>query len=236
MSVYDSRIVRFLKRFRPVVVVLQNTQRYLGLLARPHMLSRYLKANRVRKLQIGSNICVLPGWLNTDLYPASLRSVTLDATRRFPFDGASFDYVFSEHQIEHIRFDDALTMLRECHRILRPGGKIRIALPSANPLLELFGPSRTELQNRYIHEKTKLLYPNAFKPSPCFALNAASMNWGHKFLYDNETLCCVLQNVGFTNVRFFAPGESDDANFTGIESRTSDIDRYETVVAQATRP
>jgi hypothetical protein len=26
MSVYDSRIVRFLKRFRPVVVVLQNTQ------------------------------------------------------------------------------------------------------------------------------------------------------------------------------------------------------------------
>ncbi len=200
------------------------------------MVSKYLKAHSVHKLQIGSNICVLSGWLNTDLYPASFRSVTLDATRRFPFGGASFDYVFSEHQMEHIGYDDALKMLRECHRILRPGGKIRIAVPSADRLVELFGPSRTELQNRYIHEKTKLLYPNAFKPSPCFALNAGFMNWGHKFLYDNETLCCVLQNVGFTNVRFFSPGESDDANFTGIESRMSEIDKYETVVAQATRP
>jgi predicted SAM-dependent methyltransferase len=235
MSVYDTRTVRFLKRFRPAVVVLQRSQLCMGLVVRPLVVSRYLKAHPVRKLQIGSNIRVLPGWLNTDLYPASLRSVTLDATRRFPFDGASFDYVFSEHQMEHIRYDDALLMLRECHRILRPGGQIRIALPSADRLLELFGPSRTELQNRYIREKTKLLYPNACQPSPCFALNAGFMNWGHKFLYDNETLRGVLQSAGFSNIRFFAPGESDDANFTGIESRMSEIDKYETVAAQAAR-
>ena len=89
MSFYDTRTVRFLKRSRTAVVVLQNTQRYWGPFIRPLVVSKYLKANSVHKLQIGSNINVLPGWLNTDLYPASLHSLTLDATRRFPFDGAS---------------------------------------------------------------------------------------------------------------------------------------------------
>lgn len=236
MSVYDTRAVRFLKKLPPLVAFLKDCQRYAGLAARPYFVSRYLKTNCVRKLQIGSNIRVPPGWLNTDLYPASLRSVTLDATRRFPFAGGSFDYVYSEHQIEHIGYEDALTMLRECHRILRPGGQIRIAWPAADPLLELFRTSRTELQDRYIHFKTKLCYPSARQPSPCFALNAAFMNWGHRFLYDNETMCGVLQNAGFTKVRFFSPGETDDPNFAGMESRTSEIDRYETSVAQATRP
>lgn len=235
-SVQQIRIVRTLKRFRPLVRLFQESQRGAGLLTRPLLISSYLKKHAVRKLQIGTSVSLLPGWLNTDLYPQSPGSVTLDATRRFPLSGASFDYVFSEHQIEHIPYEGALTMLRECYRILRPGGKIRIALPAVDPLLELFATSRTNQQERYIRHKTELCYPKVATANPCFAINAAFMNWGHKFLYDRETLCGILRDIGFADARFFTPGQSDDPNLSGIEARTSDIDTYETVVVQAIRP
>jgi predicted SAM-dependent methyltransferase len=203
---------------------------------RPYLVSSYLRSHSVRKLQLGANVILLPEWLNTDLYPQSPGSITLDATRPFPFPDASFDYVFSEHQMEHIPFEGALNMIRESFRILRSGGRIRIALPSVNPLLDLFAANRTDQQNRYIDNRTKLCYPNALASGPCYAVNAAFMNWGHRFLYDRETLGQILLSIGFTEVRFFVPGKSDDANLTGIECRISDIDIYETMVIQATRP
>jgi predicted SAM-dependent methyltransferase len=235
-SIQQVGIVRLLKRFRPLVRFVQECQRALGLILRPYIITRYLRSHSVRKLQLGANVILLPGWLNTDLYPQSPGSMTLDATRRFPFANGSFDYVFSEHQMEHIPYDGALNMLSESHRILRTGGKIRIAIPSVNPLVELFAIDKTDQQNRYIDYRTKLCYPNAISPNPCYAINAAFMNWGHKFLYDRETLGHIFLKIGFTDVRFFMPGQSDDENLAGVESRTSDIDNYETMVIQAVRP
>jgi predicted SAM-dependent methyltransferase len=233
---HNSSVVRLIKRFRPLVLIIKDCQRRAGLLARPFLVSRYFTANQVRKLQIGAHSCMLAGWLNTDLYPQSLLSVTLDATKAFPFPDGSFDYVFSEHQLEHISYDDAMVMLRECHRILRPGGKIRLALPSLDRLVQLIGPTRTEAQGRYIRHVTNICYPKVQKPNPCFAINAAFMNWGHKFLYDRATLSCTLEAIGFTGVQFFVPGQSDDSNLTGIETRTSEMDVYETMAVQGMRP
>ena len=181
-------------------------------------------------------MCLLPGWLNTDLYPQSLRSITLDATKRFPLPDASFNYVFSEHQLEHVGYQDAMVMLRECHRILRPGGKIRIALPSLESLIRLFDHVPDPLKEQYIRQQTGFCYPTVETPNACFAINAAFMNWGHRFLYDQATLRGVLERTGFRNVCFFKPGISDDPNLAGIELRTSETDVYETMVAQAIRP
>jgi predicted SAM-dependent methyltransferase len=44
----------------------------------------------------------MSSWLNTDLLPINRDVVYLDATRRLPFRNDQFDYVFSEHTIEHI--------------------------------------------------------------------------------------------------------------------------------------
>jgi len=235
-SIHNSTAVRLIKRFRPLVVLIKDCQRGVGLLARPFLVSRYFTAHQIRKLQIGAHSSMLAGWLNTDLYPQSVLSVTLDATKTFPFQDASFDYVFSEHQLEHISNDDARVMLQECHRILRPGGKIRLALPSLDRLVQLIGPTKTDVQERYIRYATSICYPNVQTPNPCFAINAAFMNWGHKFLYDRVTLSCALQTIGFTNIQFFAPGQSDDSNLSGIETRNSEMDVYETMVVQAIRP
>src|SRR5271169_2408006 len=138
VSVCNNGKVQWLRRFPPLVAVIKNTLRCASLPFRPMVVSRYLKTHSVRKLQIGAHVCVLPGWLNSDLYPLSINTIVLDATKTFPLPTGSFDYVFSEHQLEHIAYERGVAMLGECRRILRPGGKIRLALPSLDRMVELF--------------------------------------------------------------------------------------------------
>src|SRR5215216_3456181 len=92
-----------------------------------------------RKLHLGCGKHSLAGWLNTDMNECPASSIIkLDATKPFPFEPGSFAYVFSEHMIEHIPFKDGTSMLKECFRVLQPGGKIRIATPDFRFLVNLY--------------------------------------------------------------------------------------------------
>ncbi|MCA9754050.1 MAG: class I SAM-dependent methyltransferase [Gemmatimonadetes bacterium] len=49
-----------------------------------------------------------------------------------PFDEGSFDLVAMMALLEHMpTFEDALELLAECHRVLRPGGAVLIQVPDA---------------------------------------------------------------------------------------------------------
>lgn len=51
---------------------------------------------------------------------------------RLDFENARFDFIYSEHVLEHFRFDAAIELLREMYRVLAPGGIARIAVPDAD--------------------------------------------------------------------------------------------------------
>jgi predicted SAM-dependent methyltransferase len=74
-------------------------------------ISQYFAAHAERKLHIGCGANVLSGWLNSD-FPARARDVlNLDATQAFPFQDGTFNYVFSEHMIEHIPYLGGMSIL-----------------------------------------------------------------------------------------------------------------------------
>jgi len=94
----------------------------------------YLRGPTPHKLEIGAGPNGKPGWLATDLNayvaPNGTRIVALDATKPFPIPADCFDFIFTEHMIEHVSFDDGLNMLSECYRILKPHGVLRVVTPS----------------------------------------------------------------------------------------------------------
>ena len=59
------------------------------------------------KLHLGCGRNLLDGWINTDFNIAKFRgSDFLDVTEKFPYDDNSVDYIFSEHMIEHISYQN----------------------------------------------------------------------------------------------------------------------------------
>ncbi|MFC1848271.1 methyltransferase domain-containing protein [Chloroflexota bacterium] len=192
-------------------------------------------------LQVGAGTNSLEGWLNTDQCPVNNRVVYMDAIQPFPFKDNTFEYVFSEHQIEHLSYEEGLFMLGECYRILKPGGKIRIATPDLETLICLFTPDKSDIQKKYIDWVVARWLPHATVKKECFVINNAFRHWWHKFIYDRETLRHALESVGFANLKYYDPGESDDETLRGIESHgiaidNEEINRFETMVLEGERP
>jgi predicted SAM-dependent methyltransferase len=188
-----------------------------GYQIRNSRIQAYLQNNSVKKLQMGTSNNPLAGWLNTDLLPTSPRVVYLDATRRFPFKDDTFDYVYSEHMIEHLEYRGAVSMLHESFRVLRPGGRIRVSTPNLDVLVGLLSEERTADQNHYIDFMTGKFLPGVDDCKEVFVLNNAFRAWGHKFLYDPETLRATMARVGFENIEYYLPGVSNDGNLRNIE-------------------
>ena len=51
---------------------------------------------------------------------------------KLPFDDNSINFIYSEHFFEHLFLDEALSLFRECYRILKPFGVIRTCVPDAD--------------------------------------------------------------------------------------------------------
>jgi predicted SAM-dependent methyltransferase len=193
---------------------------WLKSLIRPDALlyRRALAQPGPRLLHIGCGDHPLPGWVNTDHRPGPWTLPHLDATRRFPFPDATWDRAYSEHMIEHVPQPQGLAMLRECHRVLKPGGRIRIVTPDLAFLVALQRPRLSPLQRRYLAWSARA-YPGCLQPSGAFALNNYVRAWGHQFIYDRATLSAALAEAGFRGVRSQPLGRSRDPLFRGLENQ-----------------
>jgi predicted SAM-dependent methyltransferase len=200
----------------------------------------YLRTHAVRKLQLGTGSNVYEGWLNTDIYDFMRRNdvVYLDARKRFPLPNSSFDAVFSEHMIEHMTYADGLGCLAECWRVLRPGGRIRVATPSLDRLVRLYEPELTDLQGRYLRWSIDTFVHDADAYLPGFVLNNFFRDWGHQFIYDERTLRHALEAVGFVDVEEWPLAKSGDPQLVGLERHmrsAAEFNEFETIVLEARR-
>jgi predicted SAM-dependent methyltransferase len=204
----------------------------------PRVISEYLRTHSTRKLQLGAGTFDRPGWLNTDIEPRAGQAY-LDVTKPFPLPEGSMQVVFSEHLIEHVPYEDGLKMLKECHRVLGPGGGVRIATPNLMKFVELFAEPKSEAVTRFIQNKVAWHeWPRTADPE-CLILNWQLRFWGHQFVYTPKMLRASLERAGFTDIKEFRSGESDRADMAGLEARPGssigDVNAYETMVFQAVR-
>src|SRR6185295_12936038 len=80
------------------------------------------------RLHVGCGPMTLNGWVNVDNQPYPGVDYVLDVTQGLPFSNAEF--IFAEHFIEHLEFDAARTFLKNCRKILRDDGTLRVSTPN----------------------------------------------------------------------------------------------------------
>ena len=201
----------------------------------------YLSSNMPKKLQIGTGHNTLDGWLNTDVVIRASGVIILDAKKRFRFGDQVFDFILTEHQIEQLTHSEARFMLSECFRVLRPGGKIRIGTPSLETLIGLYTDNKTPIQAEYIDWITDNFITGASERKDVAVINHAINGFGHKFIYDFETLKTSLHAAGFGDIVRCEIGASDSTELSGVDSHGSavgdeNMTRFETMILEATRP
>lgn len=201
----------------------------------------YLASHRVRKLQLGAGQHALPGWLSTDINPRHDDVVEVDVREPLPLPAESFDYIHAEHLIEHIAYRPGQRLLRECWRVLRPGGVLRVATPDLARLIAIYrgdaGPEG-EVYLDYAYRRWLKGRPHRH---PVFLVNHNVRAWGHTFLYDEDLLSQCLADAGYVDITPCALGESGHEELRDVERHggTNELSRravaYETMILEASK-
>jgi predicted SAM-dependent methyltransferase len=186
------------------------------------LFNTYFQSNKVFKLQIGAQSNSINDWLNVDLEPKSHQVALMDATKPFPFADETFDFVFSEHMIEHINFEQGKFMLQECFRVLKKGGKIRIVTPNLKFLIDLYQEPKNKIQQAYIHFSQKY-FQNQIPEIDTVVINNFFRDWGHQFIHDEKSLNYLLEKSGFQQISLAKVNESKYPEFQNIEQHHKEI-------------
>ena len=82
----------------------------------------------MKLLDVGCGIHKQPGSIGLDRNPDSRADVLADLDRfPYPFADSSFDRLTAIHVIEHV--NDVIRTMEEFHRLVRPGGTVRLETP-----------------------------------------------------------------------------------------------------------
>jgi len=207
---------------------------------RAERIDAYLRGHAVRRLQLGAGKRHIGGWLSTDLRPKGPDSVYLDVTERFPFNDGSLDFIFGEHVIEHVSWDNGQKMLHECFRALRPGGVLRLATPDFARLMQLYRGAAGPDGDHYLRWHHRRFTPE--EPiHPLVVINHNMRAWGHTFLYDEEMLTSAIGDAGFTGIGRHDFGQSPHSELCAVEQHGGTIPnrqravRWETMCLEGTK-
>jgi hypothetical protein len=201
----------------------------------------------VERLHVGCGAIWVPGWLNIGMPRPRLQPygtlrdrdgalvLSLDVSRGLPADDASVEHVYGSHFIEHLPLEEGLAFLAECHRVLRPGGLIRLTCPD----LELWARKYLENDSAFL-EAYRQATAAARRRLPALRTRGQVMmsqlhGWGHRWGYDAESLCEVLERSGFRDAKRRGYCDSELPDIERLEL-ADPVKLLETLCVEAVRP
>lgn len=188
---------RLLRSLRPLIFEL------LSLLGRSIYFRK--RTPKYDYINVGCGPNTLSSMDNMDFYQFSLRGSVIghDVRFQFPFENEVYRGIITEHTIEHLTPFDAINMLKEFHRILRPGGIVRIIVPDLEKYIKFY---LQDLANEEITNEFA-----AFE-NGCEAIWNLTQNWEHVSCWDYKMLSKCLIDAGFKDCKHLRFGEGANAD------------------------
>src|SRR5215210_6876055 len=93
--------------------------------------------HRESLLNLGCGTDSHPAFVNVDLI-ARPGVIGHDLRQGIPFPDATFDLVYHTTMLSTMRPADALSLMRECHRVLKPGGVLRVVTEDLEQMCRVY--------------------------------------------------------------------------------------------------
>ena len=169
------------------------------------------------KINLGSGHYKLDGWVNVDIDLDSNPDVGANLSGGLPFKEGVASLMHTEDFIDQLALENAAGFLKECHRILAPGGVLRVLTPDMQQLAHLYLNEPEKLKtmwNTFVGVPSRLgTAGEIFNKGMRFA--------GHTFLYDEETFKALAADCGF-DAQKVAYQQSEIAELRGLDLRSPD--------------
>jgi SAM-dependent methyltransferase len=123
-------------------------------------------------------------WLSEEEYLRILRTqpfVHHDLDFGLPFPDNSVDYLYASHVLEHFYPDVGQNILRDAHRVLKKGGRMRICVPDLKHAFDLYLKGEKERALAYFYQDSRSIGFHR-----------------HKYMYDLDVLEAALKRAGFS--------------------------------------
>lgn len=137
-----------------------------------------------KRLHIGCGKRYIPGFIHVDIRKLPHVDYVASADKLDMFEDNSVDLIYACHVLEHLKRDEIWEVLKEWHRVLKPGGILRVPVPDFEKLVEV-----------YLKTKDLKLILGPLVGRQDYPENT------HYLVFDYTYLSEVLTRAGFKNVR-----------------------------------
>jgi len=173
-------------------------------------------------------------------------TICWDLRKGIPFPDNTFEVVYHSHFLEHLDRSVACSFLKDCHRVLKNSGVLRVVVPDLgircrNYVETLTMLSRTispdpvtfdrhkenirRLLEQIVRSECAATARQPFvvrKIERFFRGDAAKAGDIHRWMYDQHTLAELFTEAGFEDVRATSPGESRVSGWSSFGLDTAD--------------
>ncbi len=153
-----------------------------------------------------SRIPLVRGWLRTPDWPKDVHR--LDVRKGLPFADQSAICIYSSHTFEHFTWLESLAVARECFRVLRPGGVLRIVVPDLRLIVnEYLADSDPLASHRFVR---RLSLGHSWH-------DLVHRGTNHSQMFDERSLTHLVQQAGFPRCEVSRFMQSRIADIAQIE-------------------
>ncbi|HNR86817.1 MAG TPA: hypothetical protein PKM65_00585 [Spirochaetota bacterium] len=183
-----------------------------------------------RLLNLGAGNYPRNGWVNADFFsfhPLVLIKYKrvginwlLDARHPLSCEDNHWDGVFTEHMLEHLTPKDAIGLLSELLRTLKPGKWLRISVPDLETYINYYNGSRVDEQFGSNWE------------TGAEAIYSLTRCFGHQSVWDYKILNVLLSEIGYTQIKKVRFGKGADMSIVLDNPER----KWESVYIEARKP
>lgn len=166
------------------------------------------------RLNIGCGFNFVENWINIGLFhfvripyfiyltkkkKNEALIINFDITKDFPMNPDSIKYIFAAHFIEHLNFEQGLKFVKNCYKVMKKGGIIRLSCPDLELWTKKYYKNDLDFFKKY-YDFTKDTNKLSELKTKGEIFMSQLHGWEHKWGYDFESLKDILERVGFLNV------------------------------------
>ena len=161
----------------------------------------YLDGNMAINLELGHSHIQSSDWLTMDQNLAC--DLFWDYRNGIPFPSASVDALHSRNSLQRLSTQQLDFLLRDCYRVLKPGGALFFSVPDAEPVLRAYAERRAYFEEH--HES--IWKPGWHETGSCMdqVTYAAYCNGHVQSMFDRENAVHLCVKAGFVSTELRTP-------------------------------